>query len=41
MAWGEANDGDPVLWLISDNDFEPKSSTWVLALKIPAVMLRD
>jgi hypothetical protein len=41
MAWGEVQNGDPVLWLISDNDFVAKNNTWVLALKIPAVMLRD
>jgi len=41
MAWGDVQNGDPVLWLISDNDFVAKNPTWVLALKIPAVMLRD
>ncbi len=41
MAWGDVQQGDPLLWLISDNDFMAKNNTWVLALKIPAVMLRD
>ncbi|MFM8930835.1 MAG: esterase-like activity of phytase family protein, partial [Gemmataceae bacterium] len=41
MAWGDVQNGDSVLWLISDNDFVAKNPTWVLALKIPAVMLRN
>jgi len=41
MAWGEALGGARVLWLITDNDFVSKNSTWVLALRIPEGMLRN
>ena len=41
MAWGEVLGGARVLWLITDNDFVSKNSTWVLALRIPEGMLRN
>lgn len=41
MCWGESLPDARVLWLASDNDFDPKNNTWVLALKIPEGMLRD
>jgi len=34
MAWGETSGGKRILWLASDNDFDARNNSWILALRV-------